>query len=231
MLEHAETQRESLKDRLVQLVLSLRGVLWAVLIIIVVGLVTYFIISEVGKNRREQTAILAESAQELFLSWRSEVDDEAKKNLESELLEDIDSIIDRYPRSYGAQRALVLRGDLYFEKELWPKALGDYTRVSDGYPKSYLAPEALLKAAICHEELLDQDKALGFYDRIIQEHPKSPRVPQALFASGRIKETQGKLDEALELYNLMKLDQTQSPWTNLAINRIIYLTSEGKIQN
>ena len=63
------------------------------------------------------------------------------------------------------------------------------------------------------------------------EYPKSPRVPQALFAQGRIKESQQDYEGALEVYSQMKLDHVESPWTSLAINRIILMRSESKIQD
>lgn len=228
-LQQEET-RESLYSRLSRLLLNIKGLLWIVLGLLVTGIIAYFIFSEVRDKKRQSSTLLVEQAQEMYEDWRSEEDEDKKADLEDKLMEDLAAIIDRFPRNYASQRALFVRGDVYFEKEDWELAEKDFTELSEKFSESYLAPEAVLKSAICMEELGNFDRALASYRFLADNYPDSPRLPQTYFSIGRLLETKDDFDEALSAYNYMKLEFPYSNWTNLGINRIIHLKSTGKVE-
>ena len=225
-----EEKQESLYSRLTRFLLNIKGLLWIILGLLIAGFIAYFIFSEVRGRKRESSTTLVEQAQEKYEEWRSEEDEDKKADQEKKLMEDLEAIVDRFPRTYASQRALSVRGDIFFEKGDWELAEKDYKELSERFAGSYLAPEAVLKRAICMEELEDVDEALALYRFLADNYPDSPRLPQAYFSIGRLFETKGDFDEALSAYNHMKLEYPYSNWTNLGINRIIHLKSTGKVE-
>ncbi len=216
-------------EKLSRFIISIRGFLYILLGLLALGLLAYFIVTEVAQNRREDASILAEKASEVFSEWISEENTQTKKQLEEKILTETEIILKAYPRQYGAQRALYIRGTMFFEKEEWQKAYDEYERLSSQFPKSYLAEEGLFRAAVCEEELEDFDGAMGRYKRFTEIYKESPRTAHAYFSLGRLNETKQDYEKAKEIYNTLKLDYPSSNWTNMAINRIIDLTRRGKI--
>jgi len=228
-VQREETQ-ESLYSRLTRFLLNIKGLLWIILGVSIAGSVASFIYSEVRTRKLASTTVLIEQVQEKYEEWRSEEDQDNKTDLVEKLLVDVAFIVDKYPRTYAAQRALYLRGDIYFEMEEWELAANDYTELVGRFSSSYLAPESVLKNAICQEEMGNVDEALSLYRVLSENYPDSPRVPQAFFSIGRISETKEEFDEALTAYNYIKLEYPYSNWTNLGINRIIHMKSTGKVE-
>jgi tetratricopeptide (TPR) repeat protein len=204
-------------------------VLYGFLGVLALGLLGYFILTEVSQNRREDASILAEQVSEILSDWSSEENEEKKKELEEKILTETDIILDAYPRQYAAQRALYVRGTMLFEKQEWQKAYDEYDQLSSQFPKSYLAEEGLFRAAVCKEELDDLDGAMELYTKFIETYKESPRTAHVYFSLGRLNETKEEYEKAQEFYNTLKLDYPTSNWTNMAINRIIDLTRRGKI--
>ena len=230
MLQSEQAPVESkITEKLSRFIISIRVFLYVLLGVLALGLLAYFIFTEISTNRREDASILAEKVSEVFSEWSSEEEEEKKKQLEEKILSETEIILKAYPRQYAAQRALFIRGAFFFEKEEWQKAYGEYERLFTGFSKSYLAEEALFRAAICKEELNSLDEAMELYSRFTEEYKASPRTAHAYFSLGRLNETKEEYEKAKESYNTLKLDYPSSNWTNLAINRIIDLTRRGKI--
>jgi tetratricopeptide (TPR) repeat protein len=193
------------------------------LVALIVVLVGYFVWMERQSKQREAAAVLAEEAQDLVDRWQVEADTTAREALETEFLDAVDQILDRYPRQYGAARAQYLRASVYFEQEKWREALDDYLQVARERAKGYLAALSLFNAAVCSEELDNPEEALSLYQEIARNHPESHLVPQALFSSGRLYEQTGDTDAALDAYNRLDEEFPLSNWTKAGRNRIIAL--------
>jgi TolA-binding protein len=93
-----------------------------------------------------------------------------------------------------------------------------------------LAPIALANGAAAWEEATDGENATRLWSRIVEEYgAEAAESARALFALGRIAEGEGAFEDAAVRYNTLLDDYPASSWTNLARNRIIYLTTEGLI--
>lgn len=193
------------------------------LIVLVVVIVGYFVWTERQGRQRENAALLAEEAQDLSSRWQMAADSEAKEALESEFLDSVESILNKYPRQYGAARAQYLRASLYFEQEQWQEALNDFLEVARERARGYLVPLSLFNAAVCQEELGKPEEALAVYQEIARSHPESHLVPHALFSSGRLLEQAGDTEAALAAYNRLDEEYPLSNWTKAGRNRIIVL--------
>jgi len=171
--------------------------------------------------------LLAEELEELFSQWQQLTDeDPAKAETETRILSLGDEIISKYPKKYAAQRAYLIKGDLFFEKGQWSPSKEAYLTLSEKFPKSYLAPVALMNASAALEELEEYEEAASLYKKVSDYSSDfHPDIPRALFSLGRISETLGNQEEALSAYNLCIDRFPSSSWTKLARDRIIYLNS------
>jgi TolA-binding protein len=226
--EHHEKRKPS--EVLSHYVHRLRYVLWGILGLAVVFLIAYFVYTEVNKRLATQSTALTEEVQDLFDKWSAEGNADKKAALEKDILERADKVIARYPRQYGAERALFIRASVRFDGKAWDDASKDYETLAKRFPRSYLAPVALFDAAVCLEEKGDAAGAESFYMSVVNGHKGSAVVPRALFAAGRIDEGKGAFDDARKKYETLDTDHPQSGWTRLAKNRIIALKVEGKIK-
>ncbi len=191
---------------------------------VIAFIIIFAVISEINKSIEEKSTGMAELIQEDFDSWTKEGDEEMKSSLESSILEQVEAVLEKYPKTYGGQRVLFIRGNLYFNKEEWDSAHDDYLLLAERFPKSYLAVVALINGAVSMEESGRPEKALEIYHSILTTYrEETPEIPRVLFAAGRIQELLGEEDSALDTYNDLLDNFSSSSWTNLVRNRIIYL--------
>jgi TolA-binding protein len=117
-----------------------------------------------------------------------------------------------------------------FELERWSDAAEQYLRTVTMSEGTYLGATATVGAAVSHENAGNSDRALELYRDLVDSYEEdSSYTPRALFNIGRIQEQQDSIAEAAEYYNRLVDDYPTSSWTNLARNRIITLTVEGRI--
>lgn len=202
--------------------------LWIFLSIIVLVIIGIFIWNEVDKNIKQNSAQLSEEAQEKYIDWISETDEDKKTAIEEELFADLGKIIKEYPHQYATQKALSTRAKIYSEKKDWEKAARDFRDIAESFPKSFYAPVAMFNAAVCYEEVEDLDAALFMLSELVKTYEDSYDVAYALYMMGRISEKKGKYTEAEQFYTQLKDDYAFSNWSKLAQNRIIYLKIQGQ---
>jgi TolA-binding protein len=222
-----EPMRRRINHFLTRAVSQFRIALLVILIAAAAFLVGYLIYSEVSKKLTADSAVMAERAQTQFDSWQSESDATKKAALEKDLFDQLGTLINRYPRQYGGQRGLFLRGDANFEKKEWDAALKDYQGLAARFPKSYLAAISLFNAAVCYEEKGDTDNALKLYVQVAGTYKDTTAAPRALFDSGRLYEAKSDWVNAQKSYQSMDGLYPQSMWTRLAKNRLVELKVQG----
>ncbi len=223
------TAKAIFMEKFSQFLLRNRVLLWSLLISMAVLITGYFIWFEWNKRIVENSTFLAEGAQDLYQTWNTEEDQNRKNEIEEELLEALNLIIRKYPHQYAAERALFIKGNLFFEKENWDDAAKAYLDLAHSFAKGYLAPLSLFNAAVAYEELNESDKALANYKLITEKHSDNYLLPHALFSLGRLYEQKEEYDLALSSYNRLEDGYSASNWTKIARNRIIELTINGKI--
>lgn len=216
-------------DHLTSFLTRHRKVLLIVLIVIAASVVTLFVGLSVASRRTEKSLVRVETLQSDFDAWVALDDTERPTKFEPLALE-ADDIATTYPRSYAAQRALYIKAGGLAELGRWNEAVGSYEELADRFPESYLAPLALLRAAVAAENDGDTTTILAILNRILDDYGSENAIAaRALFSVARIHETEDRIADAADAYNRLITDYPNSGWTNLARDRIITLTAEGRI--
>lgn len=223
-----EPLRRRINDWLAHTVDRFRIALLVVIIAAAAFLVGYFIFSEVQKKVGYNSAVQAELVQDSYDKWQSESDATKKAALEKDLVTQLDSVIQRFPRQYGGQRALFIRAAVSYEKKDWDAARKDYETLASRFPKSYLAAISLFDAGVCTEEKGDVDGAQKLYVQVLTSYKDSTVAPRATFDAARLDESKGAWDAAQKRYESMDSLYSQSIWTKMAKDRLVQLKIMGK---
>jgi TolA-binding protein len=226
----SEPIRRRISAFLTRSIQRFRFVLLGLLIVGAAFFLGYIIYGEINKKLVSDSTTLAEAAQAAFTTWQTESDASKKTAEEKDLRTQLDTVIKRYPRQYGAQRGLFLRAEINFGTKAWDAARKDYEALASRFSNSYLAPVGLFNAAVCAEETGDLAGAAKLYARVYTGYKDSTVAPRALFDSGRVAESQSSWTDAQKAYEQLDSQYGQSVWDKLAKNRIIELKVEGKIK-
>ena len=106
--------------------------------VILIFTLGFIVFNETTSKITERSTLLAEELEELFSQWQQRTDeDPAKAETETRILSLGDEIISKYPKKYAAQRAYLIKGDLFFEKGQWSPSKEAYLTLSEKFPKSY----------------------------------------------------------------------------------------------
>lgn len=223
------TQKPDFLDRLSDFLTRHRTVIVVFLIVIAVAVLALFIALEINSNRTERALVMVEDLEISYTEWL-QLEEEARPAEYDAFAAEVEEILNSYPRSYATQRAIFIDGQALLELERWQDASQRFLEVNSRFPDSYLAPISLTLAAVAAENAGDPDEALRIYTLIVEtQDSESAEVPRALFAIGRINEEQDNVAEAAEVYNRLVDDHPSSSWTNIARDRIITLTVQGRI--
>jgi TolA-binding protein len=230
--QHAaqEPMRRRIGNFIGQSVQRFRIGLLVILVAAAALFVGYVVYNEINKKLIGDSTVLAEGAQTAFDTWQGESDATKKATLEKDLRTQLDSLIKRYPRQYGAQRGLFLRADLNFGTKAWDAARKDYQSLATRFPNSYLAPVSLFDAAVSAEASGDLAGAAALYVKVSGTYKDSTVAPRALFDTGRLAEQRSAWSDAQSAYEQIDSLYSQSMWDKLAKNRIIELKVQGKIK-
>lgn len=210
-----------------------RTVLVTTLVVAAVAVVALVIVLTVQSNRSEQALERVETLQEQYRDWSAEgeaAEEGAAVDGFSEIESAAISLIDDYPNTYASVRARMILAEGAFLLEDWQSAAQHFGMVADAVDGTYLGTVARMAAAISLENAGDTDGALaGFRAVAASEDLGYGFAPRALFSVGRIEESRDEIVAASEAYQSLIDDYPTSSWTNMARNRIITLTVEGRI--
>ncbi|HUX52091.1 MAG TPA: tetratricopeptide repeat protein [Spirochaetia bacterium] len=227
--EIERTGKLSVREHFSAFIQSNRHFLLAGIAAVFVLIVGFVVVSEIRSYREQKSVTLVENAQQQYTDWQT-APAAKKKDLETKLLANLDNIIKKYPSLYSAQRALFIRGNLYYDKKEWKLAAESYVQLAHKFSQSYLAPISLLDAGAAYEEAGDNSAAATQYSLIAEKYGShTPEKPLALFSLGRLAEEKKDYSAAKTQYDKLVNDFPGSGWTNLARDRIIYLQVKGLI--
>lgn len=222
--------KPTLSDKIAKLFMSSRIVLIILVCVVIGGIIGYFIFSEINKVAQEESATAMEKVIDDYMKdYRAETDEVLKEELRIKIIDTFSKIEESYSGQYAAQKSLFLKGNLHFDSKELDLAYECYVELSEKYSESVFAEEALLTAGICQEELGNIDIAIEHYNKFKTKYRDSYLVPRIIFSLGRLYEEKEDYVSAKENYDILKTDYRNTNWTRYAINRIIYLTVEGKI--
>lgn len=201
-----------------------------------VGLVLALIIglavwSALSSANAKAAATRTEALAQELSSWISATEESKKAELEKSLSAGIDEVLAKWPRSFGAQRALGLKARIAEEKKDWKTAEETWLAVADRFPKVYLAPIALKNASVAAEERGAPEQAAAYLGRLVKDYEKSaPGMAHAYFALGRLAEQAKDYATAGAHYEKIVASFPDDDWTKLAKDRIIFLKSRGLLK-
>ena len=226
----AEPQpKEPAMDKLARFLTRHRVPILVVVASIVVGVVALIAVLSIQNAREEAALIAVEDLQIELDEWLRLSDDDRAERYPA-LAGAASAIVDGYPRTYAAVRARIIDAQALADLERWAEAATRYAEVAEQRPRSYLAPVSLMDAAVAAENAGDTDRALELLGRIVERYGgESSMVPRALFSIGRIHEQRDEIADAAAAYRRLISGYPAGSWTNLARNRIISLTVEGRI--
>jgi tetratricopeptide (TPR) repeat protein len=224
MSDHT-TQKTPSRTERIQAFLSTYKVTLSILsVVLIVGILASVGISQWLNSQAERSAEAAEEIQNLWDDFQDNEDAET----ETELREAIETALETHPRRYASLRALLVLGQLEYQKENYEAALEAFRQLAETHDGTYIEPTALAGAAAAAEESGDAALARDFYGRIVEiEGVPNLERPRALFSLGRLAEAEGDTSLAVEYYQRLVDEHGSSNWTNLGRNRIIWLTSRG----
>ena len=124
---------------------------------------------------------------------------------------------------YAAARSYSLAADIYFARKDWNRAEEAWVSASRKAPGIYLAPVSLFNAAVAAEEQGKKEDAIGYYTESLNYQGIYPAAARARFNIGRIYEELRERDKAKGTYLELIEKSPDSPWANLAHNRLIVL--------
>ncbi len=182
-----------------------------------------------SRNRRDASLETVEELQRTYREWLASPESQRAEGVDA-LREQVASITGEYEGMYAATRASLILADALFELGRWSEAGEEYSQARATAEGSYLEAIATVGAAVSYENAGNTAQALELYEELVDSYESdSSYTPRSLFNIGRIQEQAGNIVEAAESYNQLVDDYPTSSWTNLARNRIITLTVEGRI--
>jgi TolA-binding protein len=138
-----------------------------------------------------------------------------------------DQVAKRYPQSDGAPGAYYYLGVLTLNRAQQPAELDDalaqFARVQRLYPRSAWVARALFASGLAQRKAGRFPEAIEAERRVSLEHPTSDAAPAAQFQIGHCLALLGEPREAMEEFQQVRNRFPDSPWSELALNRITSL--------
>jgi len=216
-----KTEKASTSDRIAWFLQKHRKVLLALVIIMVSGValsVAYFIVRGV----MEKKAIAKVEVFEQRINDLGITDENAKSAEVEALLEEINSFA-QSSFGYAAARSYSLAADIYFSRSEWKMAEESWVLSAGKAPKIYLYPLSLFNAAVAAEEQGMPETAIDYYNKSLEFSGIYPAAARARFNIARLHEERKNTNSALDAYRELIEKNPDSPWANLAHNRLIVL--------
>ena len=165
-----------------------KPVIWTVLIVLVAGLGTGFILWR--QDAREENANLALSK----LTTTGLV--AAEQTIAPEALLKITA---EYPNTEAGGRALLMAAAALYEQGKYPEAKAQFERFLRQYRESPFADQASLGVAASLDAQGKTTEAVAAYNDVVQHHSMENVAPQARIALARLYTSQGKFQQARDL--------------------------------
>lgn len=202
-----------------------KTILLIILALVVVAIILVAIIDSSIEKKANKAAVAIESTQKLYDEWSALADDDsAKTEKKTELIAELDSIINEYNDTYAEQRAYYLKGTISYSTNAWADAAEAFSKSAESNRDSYLAPIALMLQAAALENAENYPEALAVYMDIYENYDRIyPDVPRTMLSIGRLYETTGDKDSAIEAYNDLIDKYPSSGWASFARTRIIQI--------
>jgi len=196
--------------------LKLIGIVIVVIIAIVAGLLGW---NSYAKGLNEKALALEAEAFRLFENINEEsAETEADQSWE-DVLALYQKILNDYPNSASAERAMILSGNLEYTHEQYADAQKQFSAYLAKYPNGQLRNQAEESLGYVYEQQGDYQQALITLQKVEANAPDS-RKSVLLLAIGRNYENLSQTDKALETYQRVLESNTSSGWKDMAQERV-----------
>ena len=218
--------KKSIKDNIAGFITGRWQILTGTIIGIIGLIVIIAVVTFINAGKENEAVLKAEKIQDLYSDY-SAAEDDQKTKLRQEIEQIYDELTGKFPRTYGAQRAIFVMANIYFDEKEWDKSAQDFSIIGEKFPDSYLAPVCLMNAAAAYEENGKNEQALEMYKKVMKDYKNAPLAPKAYFSAARLTETADSKDEAIAIYQDILKEYPTSNWTKFARTRIIQLENEN----
>ncbi len=223
--------KQKLINSLNNFLLKNSKILIIILILLIITIISIAVTGTYKSGKNEESALAIEKIQTEYSELQSEKNGELSDDDINSIITSLDSVIEKFPSYYAEQRALFMKGDVYFTQKNYEKAFESFKAYSDKYTDTYLSPIALFNSGVCSEELDNLTQAIDIYESLLKKYRKSyPDIPGIIFSIARLYETTENYVKAHENYTELVDNYKNSGWTNFARDRIIYLKASDLIK-
>ncbi len=196
--------------------LKLIGIVIVVIIAIAAGLLGW---NSYAKGLNEKALTLEAEAFSLF----EKINETSAETESDQSWEDVlalyQQILDDYPNTASAERALVLSGNLQYTHEQYADAQKQFSAYLAKYPNGQLRNQAEESLGYVYEQQGDYQQALVTFKKAEANAPDS-RKSVLLLAIGRNYENLSQTDQAIETYQRVLESNTSSGWKDMAQERV-----------
>ena len=123
------------------------------------------------------------------------------QNKNTEKIEAMNTLIERFPTSNYADQAYYEIGETYLETGNNPSARAAYQNVISKYPNSTLLPKSYLKTAVIDYNSGKKEQSVDDYETVVKQFPKSKEARQSLDALKDIYVEIGRPDAYIAFVN------------------------------
>jgi tetratricopeptide (TPR) repeat protein len=196
--------------------------------IILAGVLVAAIWTLVDSKTSANSAKALEQVETSIQKWNAMGKGPEAQSQADTILAELDTLASKYGRRYVSQKAYVLAGRIYADREDWSNAEKKFKQAADLNADSFLASFALQEAAVAAEEQKNNETAIALWNRVIESKSASAiGLPHAYFDLGTLYEESKQYTEASVRYEKLIATYPDNDWTKLARDRIILLKSQG----
>ncbi len=139
---------------------------------------------------------------------------------------EMESVINDFPKSKAAPRAILALANLHYSQARYPQAIEQYELFIAEHPKHELLPAAQLGTLIAKAAQTPSDSAAADLAAFAQTNSTSFLVPQATLAQAACLKALGKLDAARILLEDLIASSEESGWTTIADEQLARIQAE-----
>lgn len=216
-------EKATIGDKIAQFVTSVRGILIAVVAVLVVVVAAYGICSTlVTKSSQKALADIDSISYNLTKDSAALSDEELEARKVSAL-----AALEPYTAKNGVAgvRADMLAAEILFSQGNNEAAAEKWVSAAKKGSKSYTAPLAYFNAGAAYENLGKLDDAAASYEKAVS-YGDFDQIAHAQFSLGRVHEAKGETDEAVKVYTELFDAVPSDSWAKLAKSRLIVLTAD-----
>lgn len=197
--------------------LKLIGIVIAVIIVIAAGWMGW---NSYAKSLHDKALALEAEAFRLTEEINEAADDEEPKHSWEDVQALYQQLLDEYPRTPSAERALIQSGNLYYAHEQYAEAQQQFDAYLSTYPEGQLRYQAIQSLGYIYEQQGDYQQALVTFQDAEANAPDSQKAAVWL-AIARNQENLGQTDQALATYQRVLDDEdVASGWKDMATERL-----------